>query len=241
MGGWKVWAYWNLSSCMHLNYPGPESCILSDSPTPHLGAHCRDWLCLPATRYQAFFFLDALQFSSVQFSSVTQSCLTLCDPMDCSKPGFSEILIWRAGMASGCDILVYWYGKKYFSKKTSSIPRARRSCGSPKMTLMILRALSVAQQTSEKRATQGAANIMSFCPWNPRTKSLFPTWPSSECLRAKLLQSCPTLCGTVDCSPPGSSVQEILQARILEWVAMPSPRGSSTLVLLVFFPRMTKL
>ena len=35
-------------------------------------------------------------------------------------------------------------------------------------------------------------------------------------------QLCPTLCGPVDCSPPGSSVQGILQARILEWVAIPS-------------------
>ena len=38
---------------------------------------------------------------------------------------------------------------------------------------------------------------------------------------------CPTLCDPMDCSPPGSSVHRILQARILEWVAMPSPRGSS--------------
>ena len=36
-------------------------------------------------------------------------------------------------------------------------------------------------------------------------------------------QSCPTLCDPVDCSPPGSSVHLILQAGILEWVAMPSP------------------
>ena len=33
-------------------------------------------------------------------------------------------------------------------------------------------------------------------------------------------QSCPTLCDPVDCSPPGSSVHGILQARILEWVAI---------------------
>ena len=31
----------------------------------------------------------------------------------------------------------------------------------------------------------------------------------------------PTFCGPMDCSPPGSSVHGILQARILEWVAMP--------------------
>ena len=36
-------------------------------------------------------------------------------------------------------------------------------------------------------------------------------------------QSCPTLCDPLDCSPPGSSVHGISQARILEWVAMPPP------------------
>ena len=35
------------------------------------------------------------------------------------------------------------------------------------------------------------------------------------------------LCSSIDCSLPGFSVQGILQARILEWVAMPSSRGSS--------------
>ena len=40
-------------------------------------------------------------------------------------------------------------------------------------------------------------------------------------------QSCPTLCNPMDCSPPGSSVHEIFQARILEWVAISFSRGSS--------------
>ena len=44
---------------------------------------------------------------------------------------------------------------------------------------------------------------------------------------AKLLQLCPTLCDPNDFSLPGSFVQEILQARILEWVAVPSSRGFS--------------
>ena len=46
-------------------------------------------------------------------------------------------------------------------------------------------------------------------------------------MRAKSLQSCPALCNPVDCSLPGSSIHGILQARILEWVAIPSSRGSS--------------
>ena len=46
-------------------------------------------------------------------------------------------------------------------------------------------------------------------------------------VHAKLLQSCPTLCDPMDCSLPGSFVLGILQARTVEWVAMPSSRGSS--------------
>ena len=41
-----------------------------------------------------------------------------------------------------------------------------------------------------------------------------------------VIQSCLTLCNPKDCSPPGSSVHGILQARILEWVAMPFSRES---------------
>ena len=40
---------------------------------------------------------------------------------------------------------------------------------------------------------------------------------------------CLTLCNPMDCSLPGSSIHGILQARILEWVAIPSSRGSSQL------------
>ena len=56
--------------------------------------------------------------------------------------------------------------------------------------------------------------------------------PRLNCLRskshnayaaAKSLQSCPTLCDPMDCSPPGSSVHGIFQARVLEWVATASP------------------
>ena len=52
---------------------------------------------------------------------------------------------------------------------------------------------------------------------------------SGEKSEVKVLvaQSCQTLCDPMDCSLPGSSVHSILQARILEWVAMPSSRGSS--------------
>ena len=58
---------------------------------------------------------------------------------------------------------------------------------------------------------------------------LFVTpWTVADvCMGAQSLRSCLTLCDPMNCSPPGSSVHGILQARILEWVAMLSSRGSS--------------
>ena len=47
------------------------------------------------------------------------------------------------------------------------------------------------------------------------------------CVHAKSLQSCQTVCDPMDCSLSGFSVHGILQARILEWVAKTSSRGSS--------------
>ena len=46
-------------------------------------------------------------------------------------------------------------------------------------------------------------------------------------MSAKSFQLCPSLCDSMDHNLSGSSVPEILQARILEWAAMLSSRGSS--------------
>ena len=52
------------------------------------------------------------------------------------------------------------------------------------------------------------------------------TWPAeySAMHACSVTQSCPTLCDPMDCSLPGSSVCGIFQARMLEWVAIFSPR-----------------
>ena len=62
-----------------------------------------------------------------------------------------------------------------------------------------------------------------FCfPYQPEFGGLF-----CLCCRCSVAKSCPTLHDPTDCSPPGSSVHGILQARILEWVAILFSRGSS--------------
>ena len=50
---------------------------------------------------------------------------------------------------------------------------------------------------------------------------------ASRKLKVLVAQLCPTLCEPVDCSPPGTSVHGILQARILKWVVISFSRGSS--------------
>ena len=85
--------------------------------------------------------------------------------------------------------------------------------------------------SSEKLRTNGFWSPISECVhvgvFSPTltSNSWIPTsWVSYLCL---VSQSCLTLCDSMDCSLPGSSVHGILQARILEWVAGPSFRGSS--------------
>ena len=66
--------------------------------------------------------------------------------------------------------------------------------------------------------------------WAAPRGSVFWLWDKTAwcaCLRANLLQSCPTLWDSMGCSPPGSSVRGISQARIWDWVAITSSRGSS--------------
>ena len=59
-------------------------------------------------------------------------------------------------------------------------------------------------------------------------KTFCQKWTKWICpLYAKSLQSSPTLCDPMDCSLPGSSAHGILQARVLEWLATRSSRGSS--------------
>ena len=73
----------------------------------------------------------------------------------------------------------------------------------------------------------GVSLLASGIPWLVDDHFLFESLHIIVHLHAQSLQLCPTLCVLMDCSPPGSSVHGILQARILEWVAMPSSRGSS--------------
>ena len=70
-----------------LLFPSPGH--LPDSETGPAFPEIKD-MCVPAEEFTtSSTFRNESNNSSVQFKSVTQSCLTLCDPMDCSPPGSS--------------------------------------------------------------------------------------------------------------------------------------------------------
>ena len=72
---------------------------------------------------------------------------------------------------------------------------------------------------------QASLQILSFLKWISIPN--FHVRRPAPFLLFLLIKLCPSLCNPMDYSPPGSSIHGILQARILDWVAMPSSRGSS--------------
>ena len=134
----------------------------------------------------------------IQFSSVAQSCLTLCDPMDRSTPGLPvhhqllELAQTHVCQVSGV-ILPSDRLRPLFSCKLTS--------------------------TSEHVCSMLTPEPEGPIRW-PRTTQNPSAGTLSTAAAAESLQSCPTLCNPIDGSPPGSPVPGILQARTLERVAV---------------------
>ena len=64
-------------------------------------------------------------------------------------------------------------------------------------------------------------------PWTEEPGGLQSMGLQSSIQFNSITQPCPTVWDPMDCSPPGSSVHGVLQARTLEWVAISFSRGSS--------------
>ena len=88
-------------------------------------------------------------------------------------------------------------------------------------------AVWITQWTSVTGFCMTLTSLSSWVTWITRSGGHF--LGCSVCVCAKLLHVCLTLCDPMDCGWPGSSVQGILQERMLEWVAMSSSRVSSQL------------
>ena len=145
--------------------------------------HFNNWFTISQSTYQPQFKHSFKNVLKIQVL-VSQSCLTLYDPMDCSLPGSSVHGIFQARVLEW-DAIAF---SRIWGKELHFVHLCISS------HFLVQPAL--------------AHCLISSCC----------------CLVA---QSCPTLCDPMDCSPPGSSVHGISQARILEWVAISFSRRSS--------------
>ena len=135
------------------------------------------------------------------FSSVTRSCLTLCDPMDCSTPGLPV----HHQLLELAQTHVHRVGDAI----QPSHPPPRPSP-----------ALNFPQH-------QGLFQWVSSSHQVAKVLELQLQHQSFQWIKREVAQSCLTLCDPMDCSLPGSSIHGILQAGILEWVAFSFSRESS--------------
>ena len=125
---------------------------------------------------------------------LSQSCLTLCDPMDCSPPSSSVQGILQARILESVAI----------SFSIAAAAKSLQSCPT----------LYHRQQSTRLPR-----------PWDsPGKNTGVGCHFLLQCMKVKseseVAQLCLTLCDPMDCSLPSSSVHGILQARILEWVAI---------------------
>ena len=68
-------------------------------------------------------------------------------------------------------------------------------------------------------------DIVQLCEYSLNCTKWWTSWYVK--VNRKVAEACLTLCDPMDCSPPNSSIHGLLQARILEWVAVPFSKGSS--------------
>ena len=104
----------------------------------------------------------------------------------------------------------------------SSIPCSWQVYGASLMSLLITSVVSDSMRTHRQQPTRLP------CPWDsPGKNTGVDCHFLLQCMKveseSEVAQSCPTLGNPMDCSPPGSSIRGIFQARVLHWVSLPSP------------------
>ena len=179
---------------------------------------------------------------SVQFCSVAQSCLTICNPMNHSTPGLP--------VHHQLPEFTQTHGHRVGDAIQPSHPLSSPS--PPTLNPSQHQSLPMSQLFAWGGQSTGVSALASFLPkisqgWSPsewigwislQSKGLSRVFSnitvqkhqffSAQNVLLLLLvgNSCLTLWNPMDCSLPGSSDHWILQARILEWVAIPYSRSS---------------
>ena len=190
-------------------------------------------------------------------AKLSQSCPTLCDPMDCSPLGSSvcgilqaRVLEWAAiSFSRGSSQPRVWTLVSY----VSCIGRWILYPWDIGKAIIYSHAHSVIKTTSsgrERLSVAATAKLLQLCPTlcdpidgsppGSTIPGILQAGVGSHFLlqymkvksESEVAQSCPTLRNLMDCSPPGSSAHGIFQARVLEWVAIAFSGSSVTIPIL---------
>ena len=172
---------------------------------------------------------------------------TLCDPMDCSLPGSSIHGIFQARILEWVAISFFrrFFRPRAWTQVSGTVGRCFTV-----WTIREVRAWEGMVEIRHAKINDWTTHFFSYSTVWARSSGVLAPWPSGNnsegmqlwsglvvvgevvykyalCMHAKSLQLCLTPYNPMDCSPQGSSVHGILQARIVEWSAMSSSRGSS--------------
>ena len=146
------------------------------------------------------------------------NCLILCHPLL-----LPSILPSIRVLSNELALCIRWSMCWSFSISPSNDYSGLISCRIDWFGLLAVRGLSRVFSSTRIRKHQFSGTQSSL--WSNCHICIQLLKKPSCCARS--LQSCPILCDPMDSSPPGSSVHRLLQASILEWVAMPFSRGPS--------------
>ena len=162
--------------------------------------------------------------SSVQFSSVTQSCLTLCDPVNCSMPGLP---VYHQ-LPESTQTHVHWVSdtiQPSYPLSSPSPPALNLSSIRVFSSKSVLWYIYTMEYYSAIKNNAFESVLMRWMKLEPIIQSEVSQkekhqYSVSSVQFSSVTQLCPTLCDPIDGSPPGSPIPGILQARTLEWVAI---------------------
>ena len=110
---------------------------------------------------------------------------------------------------------------------------ANKETGNSRKRCVVSKYVHMAVHSPQLSCQPGNVTILqvNMMPWSRKNSwRLGPTYWWKRGVKVLVVQLCPILCNSMDCSPPSSSVHGVSQARILEWLAISFSRGS-------FWPR----
>ena len=161
--------------------------------------------------------------------------MCLESPLDCKEikpvpPKGNQSLIFTGRTDAEAEALILWLPdtKNWLIRKDPDFGKDWRwkEKGTTENEIIGWNHRRDGHEFEQASGVEGQGSLESYCPWGQKDLDTIEqlTWSN---LRV-VTQSYLTLCDPMDCSLPGSSVHWILQARILEWVAISYSRGSSS-------------